>query len=320
VTADEPAPAAATARRPWLGALLLVLAVGFVAVAVVRNWASVSADLGQLGWPDLLGSSIAAVAAMLLTGLAWRTVLAGLGSLLALRPAMTLYSAGQLGKYVPGSVWVLAIQAELGRRRGVPRSVMALSYAVAILLAIATGGLVGLLSLVADADGRVRFTALGVAVVAGLVALAVLRPRAINAVLRWASARTGRSLPTLDLPGRTVAAAVALTTAAWLLFGVHIWVLARPLGAGADLLAPATGAFALAFVAGLLLVPVPAGAGIREVVLLGLLAGAIGSSEALTVSLVSRLVLVLVDVVLAGAFGVRGAAASVRAAKRTARP
>jgi len=196
---------------------------------------------------------------------------------------------------------------------------MALSYAVAILLAIATGGLVGLLSLVADDDGRVRFTALALAVVAALVALAVLRPRAINAVLRWASARTGRPLPTLDLPGRTVAAAVVLTTVSWLMFGVHVWVLARPLGAGTDLLAPATGAFALAFVAGLLLVPVPAGAGIREAVLVGLLAGAIGSSAALTVSLVSRLVLVLVDVVLAGAFGVPGAASSVRATKRTAR-
>jgi glycosyltransferase 2 family protein len=68
------------------------------------------------------------------------------------------------------------------------------------------------------------------------------------------------------------------------------------------------GAFALAFVAGLLVVPVPAGAGVREGVLVAMLAGSIGGPAALTVSLVSRLVLLAVDVVMAGLFGVGRAA------------
>ena len=69
---------------------------------------------------------------------------------------------------------------------------------------------------------------------------------------------------------------------------------------------------ALAFVAGLLVVPLPAGAGVREGVLVATLAGSIGAPAALTVSLVSRLVLLGVDLVMAGLFGVGGAARAVR--------
>ena len=58
--------------------------------------------------------------------------------------------------------------------------------------------------------------------------------------------------------------------------------------------------------------PLPAGAGVREGVLVATLAGSIGAPAALTVSLVSRLVLLGVDLVMAGLFGVGGAARAVR--------
>ncbi|HEX6888815.1 MAG TPA: lysylphosphatidylglycerol synthase domain-containing protein [Candidatus Nanopelagicales bacterium] len=292
-------------RTGLLGIGLLVVAAGFVAVALVRNWSAVRADLAALSWVDLAGSGLVGAAAVLLTGLSWRVLLGGLGQLVALRPAMTLYTAGQLGKYVPGAVWVVAIQAELGRRMRIPRAVMGLSYVVAILVAVATGGLVGLLALLGSAGSRVGGLALAVAGVAGLVVLAVLRPALLNAAIRWAAARLRRPLPQVVIPGRALATSFALASVAWLLLGLHVWLLARPLGAGPELLAPTTGAFALAFVAGLVLVPLPAGAGVREGVLVAILAGPIGAPSALTVALVSRLVLVVVDVVLAAAFGVR---------------
>ena len=105
---------------------------------------------------------------------------------------------------------------------------------------------------------------------------------------------------------------MAWLIACWGFFGLHAWLLARPLGAGVSDLAPTVGAFALAFVAGLLVVPLPAGAGVREGVLVATLAGSIGAPAALTVSLVSRLVLLAVDLVMAALFGVGGAARAVR--------
>jgi hypothetical protein len=286
-----------------VGLVLLVVAVGFVVVALARNFSQVRDSLGLLSATDLVASAAAGAGAMLLTGLSWRIVLAGLGSRLPLRPAMALYCAAQLGKYVPGSVWVVALQAELGRRHGISRAVMAMSYAVSLLVAVATGGLVGLLSLLAVGGQSVRAVAPVAAVVGVLAAAVMIRPRAANAAIGWFAGKVGRPLPSLDLPGGALAAALATTTAAWLLFGLHAWALARPLGATPALIAVITGAFALAFVAGLLLVPLPSGAGVREGVLVALLSGSIGTPAALAVGVVSRFLLVVVDLALAAALG-----------------
>ena len=294
----------------WVSGLLVVIVAVFLGVALVRNWAAVADDLHTLSWWDLLASGLAGALAVTCSGLGWRVVLVGMGEPMPARPALTMFFAAQLGKYVPGSVWPAAIQAELGRRRSVPRATMLVSYVVAVLIAAATGGLVGLLALLGPEASR--GLALWMLVLAGAVALALLRPRWLNRALAWAFDRSGRTPPPIDLPGRSLAAAVAWLIACWGFFGLHAWLLARPLGAGAADVASTIGAFALAFVAGLLVVPLPAGAGVREGVLVATLAGSIGAPAALTVSLVSRLVLLVVDVALAGLFGVRGAARSVR--------
>jgi uncharacterized membrane protein YbhN (UPF0104 family) len=61
------------------------------------------------------------------------------------------------------------------------------------------------------------------------------------------------------------------------------------------------GIFGLAWVAGLLFVVVPAGAGVREVILVVGLASVLSSGAALAVALLSRVLLTVTDLVLAGA-------------------
>jgi glycosyltransferase 2 family protein len=297
-------------RGRALSLVLVVLVAVFLGVALVRNWQAVRADLQALSWIDLLASGVAGALAVTCSGLGWRVVLTGLGERVPVHPALTIFFAGQLGKYVPGSVWTAAIQADLGRRRAIAGATMLVSYMVALMIAVATGGVVGLLVLFGA--GAPRAVALWMLLLAAIVGAALLRPGWMNRGLAWAFARAGRTPPPVELPPRALAACVAWLIACWLLFGLHAWLLARPLGAGTADLAPTIGAFALAFVAGLLVVPLPAGAGVREGVLVATLAGSIGAPAALTVSLVSRLVLLGVDVVMAGLFGVGRAARAVR--------
>jgi glycosyltransferase 2 family protein len=89
----------------------------------------------------------------------------------------------------------------------------------------------------------------------------------------------------------------------WLLYGVHAWVLAVGIGAAATpgTAAVAVGGFALAYGIGPLFVLTPAGAGVREAALVLLLGGVLGgSSAALALALVSRLVLVVTEFGQAG--------------------
>jgi uncharacterized membrane protein YbhN (UPF0104 family) len=186
----------------------------------------------------------------------------------------------------------------MGRELGVPRQRMALAFLLTLGLATVVGVIVGAAALPAllRAEGRV--------VLLGLLALPLLGalfvPAVLNRVLELALRVVRR--PGLDQPlaGRDVARGVGWALAFWLVYGGHAWLLAVGLGADPlDALPVAIGGFAIAFSLGPLLVVLPAGAGVREAVLVVLLAGVLTTPEATAVALTSRGILMLTDGLLA---------------------
>jgi len=81
----------------------------------------------------------------------------------------------------------------------------------------------------------------------------------------------------------------------WLAFGAHAWVLASRLGADGLRDATTVGAFALAWVVGFLVVIAPAGAGPREAALVLALAPVMDTPDALVLALVSRVLMLVGD-------------------------
>jgi hypothetical protein len=73
-------------------------------------------------------------------------MLADLGSPLALGPASGVLFVGQLGKYLPGSVWTVVVQAEVASRLGVPRKRTAVVGLLSVLLSALAGLAVGVLA------------------------------------------------------------------------------------------------------------------------------------------------------------------------------
>ncbi len=129
--------------------------------------------------------------------------------------------------------------------------------------------------------------------------LALLHPR----IVAWAldrALRLARRQPlarTANL--RTMIVTVAWTVVGWLLFGVHAWLLVRAAGGGGLFLA--TGAYALAFTAGFLVVIAPGGVGVREAALTVALGPVLASGAPLVVALASRVVMTVADLTWAGA-------------------
>jgi hypothetical protein len=82
----------------------------------------------------------------------------------------------------------------------------------------------------------------------------------------------------------------------WFAYGAQLSALAWAVGAsGASTFLLCTGAVSLAIPAGVLFLPAPAGAGVREVVLILVLSSALNRGEALAVVLASRAILTLCD-------------------------
>lgn len=291
--------AARFVRTPAFRIGFLVVAVAAAVVAVTSEWEAFSATASRLGALTLLLAAVASTGNVLAAGLAWRRLLGACGSPLPLPAALQVFLVGQVGKYLPGSVWSVLAQAELGSDHGVPRSRTVAVSSIALGLSVAMGALVALPSVaLLPALGAWRWVVLA-AVPAVLV---TFHPRVLN----WSVGRlmqvTGRALPVSELGPRDVLSAAWWTLLAWLAFGAQVLVLLVGAGAplGGESVVAALSGYALAWVVGFLVVFAPAGAGPRELVLTALLAPLLGTGQALAVVLVARVVSTVVDLLLAG--------------------
>lgn len=281
-----------------LGFVVVAAALGVFAVWSYRH--SV-VDAVQRMNPVLVVPAFAAVVVSVgLAVLAWRVALADLGSRLRPRDAARVFCIGQLGKYVPGSVWPVLAQMELARDHGVPRR----RTAVASLVAMATSLLVALLvaAVTIPLSGSGRLAGYWWGLLAVPVLLAVLHPAVLNRLLRLPLVRA-RAAPALRFSGAGVAVVGGWNVLMWLALGLQLWVLCIGLGAPVTRSAGlAIGGFALAWAVGFIVVIAPAGAGAREAVLVAVLSPVLPAGPALVAALLSRVLMTLTDLCLAGLF------------------
>ncbi|WP_405088773.1 lysylphosphatidylglycerol synthase domain-containing protein [Microbispora sp. NBC_01389] len=276
--------------------LLALAALAFLAYGLARNGTETWAALERLSWWSLGVSFLAVLAGLAFMLVAWRDILAGLGSPLPLRVAARVLFVGQLGKYIPGAVWAFAAMMELARQHGAPpRRTFG---ATALGLVTSLGCALALTA--ATLSGQIAREAWWLLALVPLI-LVGLHPR----VLAWGlnlALRVARRDPLDRVPsGADMTRAAAWTMAGWLVYGVHLWALVgglRP--GGVSLYAIAAGAYALAWSTGILTVVVPAGIGVREGAMVVALAPLLDTPSALVVAVVSRVMFTLADVTWAG--------------------
>ncbi|MEO7267830.1 MAG: lysylphosphatidylglycerol synthase domain-containing protein, partial [Knoellia sp.] len=231
-------------------AVLVLLAV---VIAVWRNWSEVSAHLREVPASTLVGAFAVGLLAPIFSLLGWRVLLNDLGTRLPIPAGASVFFVGQLGKYLPGSVWSVMAQADLGSRLGVPRRRMGIVGLLSILLSVLTGAIVGVpaLPLLLARSGEVRslwwFAP-------ALVLLLLLWPRLLN----WGIALVLRLLRREPLEHSLTVPAIALTSLwfvlAWLSAGLSLLVLAHAMSPNTpvrDLLVTSICGFALASAIGM---------------------------------------------------------------------
>lgn len=310
VTAVDPSPATAP-RSTWVAALVRVaqsrtLRIAFVVVvlallslALADQWGTLRHEARALSIPVLALAFLAGLGGLGCSLMVWRSALGDLGSRISVGDACRIMFVGQLGKYVPGSVWPVLGQMELGAQRGVPRGRSALSLVVSAAVMVCTGGLVAAVTLAISAPGSsVRYLWVLLAVPVGVV---LLSPPVLNRFLRLTLRILRR--PSIEervsLEGLTFAACWGVL--GWLLNGAMTYILmARLDGHGLDVALASIGAYALSWVAGYLAVFAPAGAGVREAVMVAVLSTQTKASIALVVALVTRALAVGADAVAGG--------------------
>ncbi|MCD9199585.1 lysylphosphatidylglycerol synthase domain-containing protein [Aeromicrobium wangtongii] len=291
--------------RPSLSTLVVLvrylLVLGVVAFAVLylaSQWDEVSDAISTISWLSVVVSFLALMLGMAAGTMSWISLLNGLGPRVTVPRAAQVMLVGQLGKYVPGSVWSYLLQMELGRQYGISRPRVLISSLYVAGIGVVSSLLLGGLALPTVLRGHRELLWLFPLLPIGLVCL---HPRVMTAIADLVLKIFRR--PPLDhiVSAGAVVRALSWSIASYIFYGVHLWLLVNSLvDPSIRSLVLLTGAMSLGFSAGLFAFILPSGVGVREAVLIGAMTVLVTVPQATALSVVSRVMFTVADLVAAG--------------------
>jgi uncharacterized membrane protein YbhN (UPF0104 family) len=260
-------------------------------------------DLARLDLRWLAASAGLYVAAMWPSCFFWRKVLQAMGQDPPLGPLVKAYFIGHLGKYVPGKAMVVILRAGLLRGPRVDTTVAVVSVFVETLTLMAVGACFALGLVAALFREHLGLLVLGAVVTLG-AGVPMLPPVFRRLVMLLQVKRLNPQIEHAiqGLDWHVTLWGWALMLVAWCLMTLSLWAAIKSVpGAVVDFgQLPVVGAaVALAMVAGFVSF-IPGGLGVREVVVIPLLAPVYGNVIALVSAIVLRLVWLLAELAMSG--------------------
>jgi hypothetical protein len=306
-TSPSPGSSGAAASTRWALRPGLVLKLALLAAVLVYVVRAMVRQLAHVPWatlsvqPHFLVLAIAAnCLASFLSAVGYRTLLSAFCAPPSMAAVCAVAWIPNLGKYVPGKVASLAGAAWLLRHYRIPAATAAGVVVVQQGLWILTGFLLAAPLCLWEPIRQRLPLAWAWCLAAMVTGVVLLHPRVFgslgNVLLRKLRRPALVPLPRM----RRYLPPVLLMIAAWMLLGVTTWLAARSVVQVPVARLPIlTAAIALASSLGLLALFAPGGIGVREGVLLMVLAPVTGATTAV-VAVLMRLLQTLEEVLLAG--------------------
>jgi uncharacterized membrane protein YbhN (UPF0104 family) len=243
----------------------------------------------------LLGSSLALTfVALMVSGIIWHYLLRSCGADISFRDSLGSFIFSHLGRYIPGKIWTILGRVVLTSQQGVPKSVSAQCAAIEVMIGIVSGISLSMLVL-PSIEGFEGYT-IGVFSLVAIALIIFLQPKIFGGSLNFGLRLFGRDPIEITYRFQHLLWALAMHISAWLIFGTGFYLLVLSIDP-ASTLTPlyATGAFAGAWVVGYLSFLTPAGIGVREAALIGVLLLWMPQEIAILSAIASRLLTVIAD-------------------------
>jgi uncharacterized membrane protein YbhN (UPF0104 family) len=321
MNAPLPENASSKAPRRRLGQLIRVCIAGLVTAAfawtvwkATRELASTPFDWRQFGWQTIPLAGLFYALALGCASRMWHRVLLSMGVAIPYLQAARAFAASQLAKYVPGKAMVLVVRCGLvcgpedrpGKSSDTPAParlgpVIASTF-VETLMWVLVGAQVGCIGLLfrPGISTELFWGAIGIMLLFGVLTLPPVFSQAIHLAAKMKRAKNWDETK-FQLDWQTYFRAWSWSLLGWLLYGGAMFFVLRavsgmPLDGSAYGLALTT--ICLATVGGFISM-LPGGLGVRELVMLPLLAGSFSTPVALISAILMRLVCVAVELLLA---------------------
>ena len=278
--------------------MLLVLAVAIAVRQIALRWSEIGGSFRNAGWdPDPVRLTVSLL--LLFCGLAinpagWMLISRDLGASTRCSRLAGAWFASQLGRYIPGKIWLFAGRIGFLRSEGLSLSRAAAASVWEVLVSFASVGLVALPAvLLAGGDLPATLRTASAAGSAALVLLPLLSPvQRLAFRLKGVEGFTGVRLS-------TSLRAVGAYSAAWTMRGVSIWLWLEGLGLSTRGLWSAVAAAPLSWLAGYIVVFVPGGIGVREAATAAMCDGGSGIAPVMAAVFGQTLLMAVFEVVTA---------------------
>ena len=206
-----------------------------------------------------------------------------------LRRAVGAWFLSQLGKYIPGKVFMYVGRLYYYAREGHSKTLFSLCFLVETMATILSSTAIVLIALAEAGLPQLRpYEPVLMIALVGLVV--VLHPAVLRRLASWGLRMLGRSAIDFAPRGRDTALFVLLYSVNWLVFGMAFFLFINSIyRIGAEHILYLAGAFSAASLIGMFSVFVPSGLGVREGVLILMLAPIVTVEAAIVISFASRL-------------------------------
>jgi glycosyltransferase 2 family protein len=297
-------------RRRWWRPVKQVLRLLILALVTWGIWKTVRRAQGELAqhefaWDQVDLRWLCLAAALYVAGLVpcwifWHRTLCAMGQRPRWRESLRAHWIGHLGKYIPGKAMVVVLRTGLVYSDRVSRTVAATSVFIETLTMMAVGAFVAAVCLLWTSErGSLTWVALAMMVGSGSPTIPPVFRRVVRMLqVHRANPQIDEALAGVDY--RLMAFGWLIIGVGWVAMGLSLWATLEAMpGAALSLrtLPLLTATVGLAMVAGFISL-IPGGLGVRDWLLMTLLAPTCGPTVALVSAVLLRVVWLLSEVVI----------------------
>lgn len=267
---------------PWLALVVTPLAL----FLVLRSQREAITTLDSVGWTAIAPSCLALALAPLLQGLTFCLVLRMLTRRTGLLDAMVVWSRSYLIRYVPTGTLAVAYRLSARQKLGASADqvLAAFTYEHFAVLAAAATAFLGFFAFARDLPPILPLVIALVTLVLTVALTPRFAGRGVGALARRASVRLS-----VLVDGRQLAAIVAVDLLGWIATGAAVYLLVTAVTGTSPAFLWLVGSYTAGYLVGFVAPLSPGGLGVREGMLVVLLAPHYGVGVALAVSLLIRL-------------------------------
>ena len=234
---------------------------------------------------------------------AWYLITVKLGIAISFRETLVSWFTSQLGKYLPGKVWLLLGRFYFYESKGKSKRAISIALYFETVIGTVAAGVLFLMAFVLFDEIRPFYTGrrLGGLILPFALALIFLYPPVLQRTLNWVLHRIRREPVSISISYPDILWILFISLAAWMAGGFAFYLFANSLfSIPSKYILLLTGSLAISCFLGLIALFAPSGLGVREGVLVYLLSAILPSSVAIILSILTRIWTTLIEIGLIG--------------------